>query len=60
VLGAGKRLFGQTGAATPLRLMDVKPTGETLILTYEPAGKDTDALTPAAPEGRLTAPTRRA
>ena len=39
VLGAGKRLFGETGHATPLRLVDSKPAGEVLILTYEPGGK---------------------
>jgi len=37
VLGGGKRLFGDDGAATGLRLMDAKPAGETLILVYEPA-----------------------
>jgi dihydrofolate reductase len=36
VLGAGKRLFGETGDATPLRLVDSKLAGEVLILTYEP------------------------
>ncbi len=37
VLGAGKRLFVDDGAASALRLMDAKPAGETLILVYEPA-----------------------
>jgi dihydrofolate reductase len=36
VLGGGKRLFADDGAATGLRLMDAKPAGETLILIYEP------------------------
>jgi dihydrofolate reductase len=36
VLGAGKRLFGETTHASPLRLVDSKPAGEVLILTYEP------------------------
>ena len=36
VLGSGKRLFAGDADATPLRLMDAKPAGETLILTYEP------------------------
>jgi dihydrofolate reductase len=36
VLGGGKRLFADDGAATALRLMDAKPAGETLILIYEP------------------------
>jgi dihydrofolate reductase len=36
VLGGGKRLFADDGAATALRLMDAKPAGETLILVYEP------------------------
>jgi dihydrofolate reductase len=38
VLGAGKRLFGDTSAAAPLGLADVKQVGEGLtILTYVPA-----------------------
>jgi dihydrofolate reductase len=37
VLGAGKRLFGETGEAKGLRLVDSKPAGETFILVYEPA-----------------------
>jgi dihydrofolate reductase len=37
VLGGGKRMFGDDGATTGLRLMDAKPAGETLILVYEPA-----------------------
>jgi dihydrofolate reductase len=36
VLGGGKRLFADDGAASALRLMDAKPAGETLILVYEP------------------------
>jgi dihydrofolate reductase len=37
VLGAGKRLFGETGAKKPLRLVDSKTVGEGVaILTYEP------------------------
>jgi hypothetical protein len=39
VLGAGKRLFGETGEARALRLVDSRPAGETLILVYEPAPK---------------------
>jgi len=39
VLGAGKRLFGETAATEPLRLTDSRPAGETLILIYEPAPK---------------------
>ncbi|MCA1718945.1 MAG: dihydrofolate reductase family protein [Actinobacteria bacterium] len=42
VLGAGKRLFGETGDATALRLVDAKPAGETLILIYEPSAKDAE------------------
>jgi dihydrofolate reductase len=40
VLGAGKRMFGDTSAASPLRLTDSKPVGDdgVVILTYEPAG----------------------
>jgi dihydrofolate reductase len=45
VLGTGKRLFGDTSAATALKLVDSKPVGAgVLILTYEPARKhDEDA-----------------
>ncbi|HEX3174604.1 MAG TPA: dihydrofolate reductase family protein [Solirubrobacterales bacterium] len=38
VLGSGKRLFGETGAKKPLRLVDSKVVGDGVaILTYEPA-----------------------
>jgi dihydrofolate reductase len=37
VLGGGKRLFTETSDAKSLRLVDSKPAGETLILTYHPA-----------------------
>jgi hypothetical protein len=37
VLGAGKRMFGGGSDASTLRLVDSKPAGDTLILTYEPA-----------------------
>jgi dihydrofolate reductase len=40
VLGAGKRLFGETGEAVALRLVDAKPAGETLILIYEPGANE--------------------
>jgi dihydrofolate reductase len=40
VLGSGKRLFPQESDSTALRLVDVKPAGECLILTYEPAAKE--------------------
>ena len=43
ILGAGKRLFGETSDAATLRLVDAKPAGETLILIYEPAAKDTES-----------------
>ncbi|MGH9136878.1 MAG: dihydrofolate reductase family protein [Acidimicrobiales bacterium] len=36
VLGAGKRLFGDTSAAADLRLVSATPAGETVILTYVP------------------------
>jgi dihydrofolate reductase len=39
-LGRGKRLFPETSDATPLRLVDSKPAGECLILTYQPAAKE--------------------
>jgi dihydrofolate reductase len=38
VLGSGKRLFGETSAKKPLRLVDSKTVGDGIdILTYEPA-----------------------
>jgi dihydrofolate reductase len=40
VLGGGKRLFPESGDSTPMRLVDSKPAGETLILTYRPAAAD--------------------
>jgi dihydrofolate reductase len=40
ILGAGKRLFGETGDAAALRLVEAKPADETLILIYEPSAKD--------------------
>jgi dihydrofolate reductase len=38
VLGAGKKLFGDTDQPVTLRLRESRPAGETLILIYEPAG----------------------
>jgi dihydrofolate reductase len=43
ILGAGKRLFGETRDAAALRLVDAKPAGETIILTYEPGAKDAES-----------------
>jgi dihydrofolate reductase len=40
VLGAGKRLFGETGAPIPLRLTASMAAGETTLLTYEPASQE--------------------
>jgi dihydrofolate reductase len=37
VLGAGKRLFGATGAPQRLRLQRSLPAGETMVLIYGPA-----------------------
>jgi dihydrofolate reductase len=37
VLGAGKRLFGDTSAPAALRLVESRPAGETVILIYAPA-----------------------
>jgi dihydrofolate reductase len=37
VLGAGKRLFGATGAPVRMRLAESIPAGETTVLTYVPA-----------------------
>jgi dihydrofolate reductase len=42
ILGAGKRLFGETDDTVALRLVDAKPAGETLILIYEPGAKDAE------------------
>lgn len=47
VLGAGKRLFGETSDKKPLRLVDSKMVGDGVaILTYEPGeetkGSDSD------------------
>jgi dihydrofolate reductase len=36
VLGSGKRLFSDETDTTALRLVESKPVGEVLILTYEP------------------------
>jgi dihydrofolate reductase len=36
VLGSGKRLFGDTTEPAGLKLVDSKPAGETVILTYLP------------------------
>ncbi len=36
VLGKGKRLFADTAAAKPMKLVDSKPVGECQILIYEP------------------------
>lgn len=40
VLGAGKRLFGETAEPVPLKLTDSMPAGETVVLTFEPARVD--------------------
>jgi dihydrofolate reductase len=37
VLGGGKKLFGETGQPASLKLVDSKPAGETMILTFQPA-----------------------
>jgi dihydrofolate reductase len=39
VLGAGKRLFADTADTTALRLVDSRPAGECLVLTYVPASR---------------------
>jgi len=39
VLGKGKRLFKAGSAKTALRLVEAKPAGACLILTYQPAEK---------------------
>ena len=37
VLGAGKRLFGETSAAVALELVETRPGGQTQICIYRPA-----------------------
>jgi dihydrofolate reductase len=37
VLGSGKRLFGDTNAATALKVVETTPSAEVVILTLEPA-----------------------
>ena len=43
VLGGGKHMFGETPAATALKLVDAKPAGETYILIYEPSPREKDS-----------------
>jgi dihydrofolate reductase len=40
VLGAGRRLFGETSAPTAFRLTDAMRAGDTMILTFVPARDD--------------------
>jgi len=35
VLGAGERLFGETGDKKPMRLVDTKTIGDGVTFTYE-------------------------
>jgi len=42
VLGAGKRLFGETRDTAALHLVDTKPVGECVILTFESAKKEAE------------------
>jgi hypothetical protein len=38
VLGAGERLFGETGDMRPMRLLDARTIGDSLVyVTYERA-----------------------
>jgi dihydrofolate reductase len=37
ILGAGKRLFGNTQDAVALKVTNTTPAGETVIITYVPA-----------------------
>jgi dihydrofolate reductase len=44
VVGAGKRLFGDTGGTKRLRLVDARTVGDGVaILIYRPWGEDTTA-----------------
>jgi dihydrofolate reductase len=49
ILGSGKRLFGDTSKAIPLRLSDSRPVGPegVLILTHQPAGVEAGGSTPS-------------
>jgi len=47
LLGAGKRLFGETGQPQSMRLAETRPAGECLILIYHPRRTD------GAPESTL-------
>lgn len=47
VLGAGKRLFGETSAPARFRLTDTKRAGDTVILTFVPVRND-PAVSPSA------------
>ncbi len=40
VLGAGKRMFGDSGEPLSLRLTESRPAADTLILIYEPERED--------------------
>lgn len=40
ILGAGKRLFGETSAPAAFQLSDAKRAGDTMILTFVPARND--------------------
>jgi dihydrofolate reductase len=40
VLGAGKRLFSDAADRTPLRIVDLRQTGEVVILTLRRAGEE--------------------
>ena len=43
VLGSGKRLFAEASDTSPLRLLDTKTVGSSvLILTYQPAGMEAE------------------
>jgi dihydrofolate reductase len=43
VVGAGKRLFGDTSGKKPLRLVDSRTVGDGVaILIYRPAGEDAE------------------
>jgi dihydrofolate reductase len=49
VLGAGRRLFGETSAPAAFRLSEAMRVGDTLVLTYVPARQATAPSTSAAP-----------
>jgi dihydrofolate reductase len=61
VLGAGARLFGETGGKKPIRLVDMRTVGDGIaILTYEPRPEAERAADGASLRGKRAAALRQA